>query len=121
MAKVRSVCDNGLRSEWGDTVCFYITGDTTSTNGSGSETERINNILEQNTIVMPNPAQDRVTVMSSFRIRKVVFYDASGNKVLQVEPNDIHAALDLSTLPSGVYIISIMTNRGSVNKQLIKK
>ena len=70
---------------------------------------------------MPNPTNGMVTVMSSFSIGKIVIHDAAGNRILQVEPHAIKATLDLSSLPSGVYMISIVTNRGTVHKRLIKK
>ena len=37
VARVRSLCDNGLVSEWSDSVHFYVPGDTCANNGEGGE------------------------------------------------------------------------------------
>ena len=127
-ATVRSLCSGDRISDWSDTIRFFVPGDTcTSGNGDTTSTdptdptEGIETPAERYTYLMPNPATEQVTVMSSFRIGKVTVYDAAGNRILRTEPNGMSATIDLSTLPSGVYIVSIATNRGTVHKRLIKK
>ena len=59
--------------------------------------------------------------MSSYRIGKVVVYDLAGNKIMQAEPHELSVTIDLSPLPSGVYMVAIVTNRGTAHKRLIKE
>ena len=125
---MRSLCSGNRISDWSDTIRFFVPGDTcTSGNGDTTSTdptdptEGIATPAERYTYLMPNPATEQVTVMSSFRIGKVTVYDAAGNRILRTEPNGMSTTIDLTTLPSGVYIVSIATNRGTVHKRLIKK
>lgn len=71
--------------------------------------------------IMPNPAQEKVTVTSSFRISSVVVFDALGHVVMSCKPDSASSTLDITSLPKGVYVVAIVTPQGTVHKRLIKE
>ena len=116
-ARVRSVCGDDRRSEWSDTIRFFVPGDTTSTD----PTEGISNVVERYTYLMPNPASGQVSVMSSFRIDRVEIYTLAGQRILQENAAGLSAQIDISALAQGTYIVRTYTNRGVSNKHLVVK
>ena len=114
-ARVRSVCGDDRRSEWSDTIRFFVPGDTTSTD----PTEGISNVVERYTYLMPNPASGQVSVMSSFRIDRVEIYTLAGQRILQENAAGLSAQIDISALAQGTYIVRTYTNRGVSNKRLV--
>ncbi len=71
--------------------------------------------------VYPNPANDIVTVQSSFKIREIEIHNSLGQVVLRKEGSQNIETLDVSILESGVYVVRIKTQRGFANKKLIIK
>ena len=69
--------------------------------------------------LMPNPARDVVSVVSSYRMRRVALYDLSGRMVLEQEADGITATVDVSGLASGTYIAAIYLPHGVVTKKLL--
>ena len=69
--------------------------------------------------VVPNPAAERVQVVSSFGLREVEVYDAGGVCVLRRRLTGYTADLDVSALPAGVYLVRVATPSGTVTKKLI--
>lgn len=73
--------------------------------------------------IYPNPADDIVTLVGTHRVRphdnaKIELMDINGQlTVINVYDNKI----DISDLPSGVYLIKIKSSEGFVYKKLIKK
>ncbi|SHG14147.1 RCC1 domain-containing protein [Chryseobacterium vrystaatense] len=58
-------------------------------------------------IVYPNPVQDHLTVSFDQKILLVTVYNASGQLVLTKAINDTKGTVDVSALPSGVYLVKI--------------
>ena len=71
--------------------------------------------------VSPNPANDVVTVQSSFKIKEIEIHNALGQVVIRKEGKQNIETVDVSMLESGVYIVRIKTHRGFANKKLIIK
>ena len=71
------------------------------------------------TLLMPNPAQGKTTVVSGYGLKSVTVYDLNGKKVLQQETEGHSAEIDLSHLPDGTYIAAILTRRGIITKRLV--
>ena len=69
--------------------------------------------------LMPNPARDVVSVVSSYRMRRVALYDLSGRMVVEQEADGITATVDVSGLASGTYIAAIYLPHGVVTKKLV--
>ncbi len=122
-ARVRSVCnfgDSSYYSDWSDSVMFYVPGDTTG-NGGGDNPNRIETTADRYTYLMPNPASETVTVASSFRIGDVEVYTLDGRRILASRVDGISTTLDISSLPTGTYIVRVSTNNGTAYKKLVVK
>lgn len=86
-----------------------------------SKEENISYQNNQNTInIYPNPTSDYININSNKKItlKNIYLYDISGKEILIKTPT--HNRIDLSNLPSGVYIIKIMTDIGTFNKKILK-
>ncbi len=72
-----------------------------------------------NSTIYPNPVSDILKIKSSEKLTNVKFYDVFGRKIaLQTQNlNEI----DVSKLPSGIYLITIKTENGSFTQKLIKE
>ena len=116
VATVRSVCGENRISQWSDTLRFFVPGDTTS----DDPTESIETMAERHTYLMPNPAGEQVTVMSSFRIDRVEIYTLTGQRILQQQVGGLSAQIDISDLSKGTYLVRTYTNHGVSNKRLVK-
>ena len=115
VSTVRSICGENRISEWSDIISFFVPGDTTSTD----PTEGIGSMVEQYTHLMPNPATEQVTVVSSFRIDRVEVYTLTGQRIVQEKVGGISTEIDVSSLPKATYLVRIHTNRGLSTKRLI--
>jgi len=115
-ARVRSVCYGKKRSEWSDSLRFFVPGDTTSHN---DDSLTVATVADRYTYLLPNPAKSHVSVASSFRILNVEIYSLTGQSMLHREVDALSTTLDISTLPSGTYIVRIHTTQGVSTKKLV--
>lgn len=70
----------------------------------------------QNTFsVFPNPATDHITISCSEPIEHTTIYDLNGAAVLQTNDTE----LNISTLPSGIYLIRSTTAQGTTQQAKI--
>ena len=69
--------------------------------------------------VSPNPATDRVQVLSSFGLTHLEAYDADGRRVAEREASGLEATLDVTAWPRGTYLLRITTPVGTVTKKLL--
>lgn len=71
--------------------------------------------------VYPNPASDIVKISSLNPLQSIAIYDIRGRELL-VQPADaITAELNIGSQPTGIYIIKIKTDAGTVTQKLVKK
>lgn len=117
VATVRSVCRENHFSDWSDTIRFFVPGDTTATD----PLEGVETLAERYTYMMPNPATEQVTVMSSFRIESVEVYSLTGQRLMQEKVGGLSAQIGISRLPKGTYLVRIHTNHGTSSKRLVVK
>ena len=108
-ARARVVCSEDFWSAWTDTLCFHV----------HKKANTSVNMVEQYTYLMPNPAREEVTVMSSFKIKAVTLYAADGKLLQQEEVNAVGTRLSLKGLPAGVYFVRVRTNAGMTIKRLL--
>ena len=95
-------------------------GDTTVVDTTGVDTLGISvQLLERHVSLMPNPATERVQVVSSFGLRGVEVYNAAGAKVEDRRLTGISASLDVSALPEGAYVVKVRTPAGTAVKKLL--
>ena len=82
---------------------------------------RQNDLIYRYTTLQPNPATDRVRVLSSFGITAIEAYDLRGRKVYEVRtPNsEFKVTLDVSSWPRGTYLLRILTPAGTTTKKLL--
>ena len=117
VATVRSLCSANRISEWSDTLRFFVPGDTTVTD----PTEGIESMTDKYTYLMPNPASEQVTIVSSFRIDRVEIFTVTGQKVLQKKVGGLTTHIDISDLATGTYLVRTYTNHGVSCKRLVVK
>ena len=109
-ARVRARCHgNENYSEWSDTVQFVLVG---------GAPEVIDSVADRYTYLVPNPAGESVTVVSSFELRHVSVDDMSGQQVFDKECTGHAVVLDVSGWPSGIYIVVISNQQGTTVRKL---
>ena len=70
----------------------------------------------------PNPVVDMVNIASSKEnIQAVEIYDVSGKMVQTFKDSGKSVSINVSALPSGMYIAKVLTDEGWFSKKLIKK
>ena len=110
VAYVRAHCADNAKSPWTEGVYFRMPTGNSIDDAS---------LASRFTEVMPNPATTQATVISSFTINRIEVYTAAGQHVLTTEPKANAAALDLSTLSAGTYLLRIQTSAGDTAKKLV--
>ncbi len=68
--------------------------------------------------VFPNPVQNSLEIVFSGEIKKVVMFNSLGNKLFTSD--NIHK-IDMSSLSSGLYILHIQTEYGTVFRKVLKE
>ena len=72
--------------------------------------------------LIPNPANSNLTINSNQQISKISIHNILGQKALKFRPNTttFSETLDVSNLPSGLYIVTVrQVNGGVLNERLI--
>ena len=97
--------------------------DETTQESLSTYTLKTNNFVTNNIDLklLSNPVKDLLSfVVSDFiEIESTTISDISGRIVLKVDDNI--SSLNVSQLPSGLFMVSVSTNRGLVTKKFIKK
>jgi hypothetical protein len=76
--------------------------------------------LEDNSITLyPNPASESINISSENIIKYLEIYNPLGQKVYQIEVNNKSKSININSLPKGIYIIGVNTEKGYINKKLI--
>lgn len=73
--------------------------------------------------IYPNPAESFISIanQSEWSIDKVSIYAINGSKVKEVSSFNNNQTIDVSSLQSGLYLISIQTNNQTLNYKFLKK
>jgi hypothetical protein len=80
----------------------------------------VNDIDIDNTCnVFPNPAKDRLKVISQFKVKDIEIYNISGIKVKTIAINSYEKFVDISDLIAGTYIVKLYTPRGIATKKIL--
>ena len=69
--------------------------------------------------LMPNPAKDRVRLLSYCGLKSVTVYDAQGRMVLSQTAEGNETELDISQWAEGSYVVVAHTERGTAAKWLV--
>ena len=70
-------------------------------------------------MMMPNPANGVVSVMSSYRMNRIEVYEVKGEKVLEQKVEGIAAEFDVSGWAKGTYVVAMYPEYGVVTKKLV--
>ena len=69
--------------------------------------------------VMPNPASTTLFISSEKEVSEVHIYATSGELVLRERVAGVGARLDVQHIPTGVYMLHVVTTNGSVTRPVI--
>ena len=127
VAYVRTVCreNDTLRwSGWSSPVYWrlhHVADDTTHLEGITVPDEESN--LSHYVQLMPNPASEKVMVLSSYGIDRMEVFDVRGKRMLEqsVSERQPMADFDVSTWTKGAYVVFVYTPAGTVAKRLVVK
>lgn len=106
------------------TTGAYVTDNGAKWTGFKSVTESTVTSLNEKTAieelsVYPNPATTNLTLDLSQNIEEVKVLDVLGNNIGVFTP--YNNSVDISTLPSGVYVVQVQVNGKVLSKKVIKK
>ncbi|KJD34265.1 hypothetical protein PK35_00080 [Tamlana nanhaiensis] len=73
---------------------------------------------EKSVRLFPNPVKDRMFVKSNEQVERVSIYNINGQLLKQF--NNIENGIDVSVLPSGLYMIHIKTSNDAINRKFLK-
>ncbi|WP_221412206.1 T9SS type A sorting domain-containing protein [Dysgonomonas sp. 25] len=76
---------------------------------------------QNNVYISPNPADDQITVTSDEPIKELKIYSVSTGVLYVSLKNPASEVIDIRTLPKGAYVVDIKTEKGDVQKKLMKK
>lgn len=113
-------------------IRILFEGNTTAANGNNrfdnialkgiSLPLSIDSVTKTQLQVIPNPVNDIVTVLSNVSMDKITLYDILGQKVMGQNPDRTRQfTFDMSTLPSGVYIMQVESESALGTIKLIKR
>jgi hypothetical protein len=78
-------------------------------------------VLETFIHVFPNPANDILNVRTDekFRCASVKLYDLSGRLIRSVDVTGISFSLNVEDMPTGMYLLKLIGNKGTIAKKVI--
>lgn len=108
---------NAITTNAAGTVFFAVDNFT-----AAAATASIDDVDANDFTVFPNPADSNIAINSNLHtINKVAIVDLNGRMVMNVNfENVLDASLDISNLSSGMYLIDISTDAGTVTKKIVK-
>ncbi len=85
--------------------------------GTASGTLDIEDFTFDNIIVFPNPTTGNLTIRTNLDITYSLF-DFTGKEILKNQNEEV---IDITTLPNGVYFLSIRYHEKVFNKRIVKE
>lgn len=74
-----------------------------------------------NVIMYPNPASSEVSFSALSSIDSIIIHNLLGQKVLEVAPKSTNARVNISSLASGSYVVSLKTEGKTLESKIVKK
>lgn len=101
-----------------DKVCVSTDSTTCNVNTGININENYSNL-----IIYPNPATNNITVrcFSFFNPYKIAIYDSFGQEKKKYKVNTENEQIDISDIPTGIYILRVFLNNQVTNYKLIKQ
>jgi hypothetical protein len=72
---------------------------------------------ELNQISFPNPVSDKINISTNITLDRIEIYNLLGNLVLKTDTNTNE--IDVTSLTSGIYLISIYSGKEKIVKKII--
>lgn len=71
--------------------------------------------------IFPNPVKNQLNISfyNNVKIKSILAYDLSGRQVISIEENT--NSVDVSQLKPGLYILNVITNKGTLSSKFIKE
>ncbi len=88
--------------------------------GEISDIVNVNENIDNQYNIYPNPANDRLHIETKAEIEEVVIYDVYGRQHSTVNGQQ-SLTIDMSKLNTGIYFIKINTKEGNIVKRIIKQ
>lgn len=103
-------------SDWQSGIYKF---DLNSLNGTTGNMEES---IELNSLVSPNPVNDILTIKTTAPVQSVFITNMLGQNIKRISSIDYvsEMELNLSDLPSGSYLLNINTDKGLITKKVIK-
>ena len=81
------------------------------------------NSLDTAVSIYPNPANDHFTIQADVSLEKMTVYDVHGRMLSDIDLSEMshEKTVDISSLASGVYMVRVTGDKGSVVKNLVKQ
>lgn len=89
--------------------------------GSNLSTKDVSRSVKSSISYYPNPVENTLNYKSSEKVSEIIIYTSAGQKVLYYKADANQGRLDVSELPSGMYIVTGKTELGSETFKMIKK
>jgi hypothetical protein len=68
-------------------------------------------------VIYPLPAKDHLIVKNEKQgVSKIILYALNGKKIIEIDESTQFYNLDLSNLESGLYVITVKNNFGTVSR-----
>lgn len=77
--------------------------------------------LGNSSVIYPNPASTNFTIKANERIEQIRIYDMLGKEWKNSRPTSTNPTVDISTLPEGIYLVNVSTEKGTFTERLIKQ
>lgn len=79
------------------------------------------NFMKDQLLIFPNPANDKITVSSTYKIKFISIIDISGRILLLLRPEYSDKLIEINTtqLKSGIYLMDIQINNGELRREKI--
>ncbi len=72
--------------------------------------------------IYPNPVTDAVTISSHYNIKEIKVVSLVGETLLSIKGKSFNAeSISLASLPTGVYVLQVITDNGMEARRLLKK
>ncbi|MEE2931739.1 MAG: T9SS type A sorting domain-containing protein [Bacteroidota bacterium] len=82
----------------------------------------INEVIESSTEIFPNPATDKLNIVSyGVTMKQIDIYSLDGRLIFSKNSNLNEEKLNISSLPSGIYILNIESENYQVKRKFIVK
>ncbi len=109
--QVQANCGDGNVSDWSSTI-------TVQTTNVGIE-----NWLENNVTLFPNPAREYIDIRvdGDLNVTMMEVYDVYGKLINTVNDIDNPTRINVSGLADGVYFVRVTTEKGVVTKSFVKR